>query len=1141
MSHQSNGDSCDLNDGHDSSRSFVDSLQNTSIALSEFEFESQSEFGTLINLGAVRSHILDPLTPDIVQSLLYNHDSIQKLSAIINTNNNHHIEDIAVQKEITVLNTLHSFLQHFDPIQQYIRSIQKALIQSRQEQESFQQRIKMLKLEELQYSMMFISQPPQDDHPIITQFKPAQAQWELNDKSMERSTAHPYSTILHNYCEHINSTPPLVFRYLIETKGFKIFTKNSYGYTPLHIAFVEFKPANSHNDNCRTSLTYLLSLEGIDFNQKDKNECTLLHRACRNIHSIPLNIFEYLIETKGSDMDSIDDQKNTPLHYAFRQFAIGDDVNILRYLTTRKDVNVNIKNRDHQTSLHFACQNINTLPLLVFKYLIEEMGMSINVKDGDGNTPLHDALYCFKPSSGGDITVLSYLLHQNGINVNHKDYCGFTLLHRACININSLPLDTFKYLIETKGSKVSVLDTYMNTPLHSALRHFEPSLGGDVATLMYLLCNEGVPANTRNQNGSTLLYVACDNINSFPLDIFKCLIEINGGDVHSKDRGIETPLHVALRKFNPNSGGDPEVLTYLFNCKAIDDDVKDQASTLLRLACQNINSLPLKVFHHLIQIGANIHAQDNKNNTPLHDALYHFQSDRGDVAILSYLLTQKGVDVHIKGNCSRTLLHSACININSLPLDIFKLLIEIKGSDLKARSSMDDTPLHYALRQFKPENGGDIAILIYLLNHTGVDVNLKGEYGSTLLHLACKLINIISLETFKSLIETNQGDINVQDLKKNTPLHIALLHFQPSGNFETLTYLLSRKDVIFNQKGEHGQTLTHLICLRVNSLPLDVFKCLDQAKNCGANIQDNSKNTPLHIAFLNFNPINNDVNILTYLLTLPDVNVNIKGECCQTLLHLACKLINSLPLDLFKYLIETKGANIHAVDEKKNNPLHIALHYFKPKKNGDIAALSYLFNHNGIDVRSQNQGGCTLLHRACQFINTIPLDVFKSLLETHGASSKVQDLTHNTPFHYALRQFNPNDANLNTLTYLIGNKRTYLGRKGPKGSTLLHSACENVKVLPLEIFHCLIETQNIPLDCDKNKNTPLHSLMIGIASKLDNDVSQIVYYFIQKGIKINFKNSDGLTALDLFSNYMLTHPITHQILAQNGAKLGKDC
>jgi ankyrin repeat protein len=64
-------------------------------------------------------------------------------------------------------------------------------------------------------------------------------------------------------------------------------------------------------------------------------------------------------------------------------------------------------------------------------------------------------------------------------------------------------------------------------------------------------------------------------------------------------------------------------------------------------------------------------------------------------------------------------------------------LIETHGCDINARGNYNCTPLHYALHDFDPNDGGDIAVLTYLINQKTVNVSIKGKNGHNLLHWAC--------------------------------------------------------------------------------------------------------------------------------------------------------------------------------------------------------------------------------------------------------------------------------------------------------------------------------------------------------------------------------------------------------------------
>jgi len=226
--------------------------------------------------------------------------------------------------------------------------------------------------------------------------------------------------------------------------------------------------------------------------------------------------------------------------------------------------------------------------------LIEVKGCDVNLQDDNRNTPLYYALCCFDQNKGGDITVLMYLLTQKNINVNMKNEHGNTLIHTACAKINTLSLDVFKLLIETMGGDINAQVIDKNTPIHYVLRHFDPNNGGNITVLTYLVTQKCINPNITGLYGNNILHYACENINNLPVDIFKVLIETIGCDVNARDKYGNTPLHNGFRSFNPNNGGDINVLIYLIHQKNLNVGIKDQMGfNLLHLACNGNLSSPI--------------------------------------------------------------------------------------------------------------------------------------------------------------------------------------------------------------------------------------------------------------------------------------------------------------------------------------------------------------------------------------------------------------------------------------------------------------------------------------------------------------------------------------------------------------------
>ena len=173
------------------------------------------------------------------------------------------------------------------------------------------------------------------------------------------------------------------------------------GSTPLHIA--------SQNGNLQI-VEYLI-YKGAEIDAKNKLERTPLHYACINKH---LKIVEYLI-SNGADLNSKDEYGDSLLHFA----SHSDFLQIVQYLIELQHFDVDIKNKNEQTPLHYACMNGR---LTVVKYLIAH-GANIEAKDNakinSGSTPLHIASYY------GKIEVVKYLL-SIGANKDAKTNSGYT-------------------------------------------------------------------------------------------------------------------------------------------------------------------------------------------------------------------------------------------------------------------------------------------------------------------------------------------------------------------------------------------------------------------------------------------------------------------------------------------------------------------------------------------------------------------------------------------------------------------------------------------------------------------------------------------------------------------------------------------
>jgi len=116
------------------------------------------------------------------------------------------------------------------------------------------------------------------------------------------------------------------------------------------------------------------------------------------IHSQPKDeIFQQFFTDKRTEMEKVSDNPELMRKYILKQ------------------KNVNIRDKDGKTLLHYAAQKGY---LDVIKLLLEK-GADINAKDKDGKTPLHDAIIY----SGKSYELITFLI-EKGADFNLKDKDG---------------------------------------------------------------------------------------------------------------------------------------------------------------------------------------------------------------------------------------------------------------------------------------------------------------------------------------------------------------------------------------------------------------------------------------------------------------------------------------------------------------------------------------------------------------------------------------------------------------------------------------------------------------------------------------------------------------------------------------------
>lgn len=292
----------------------------------------------------------------------------------------------------------------------------------------------------------------------------------------------------------------------------------------------------------------------------------------------------------------------------------------------------------------------------IAKFLVEK-GADIGFKmDLTDRTLLHQA--AFSGFTGG----VCYLL-EKGANIKAKDFEGNTPLHLACENKSA---ETTRALLEL-GAKAIVKEKNDdgNTPLHVACEYDKAE-----NTKALLELGDKTIVEEKNEDGDTPLHVACEGGS---LENVKILLD-NGAKIDVQNTAGETPADIAtndeikklvIPKEAPEKGG-------------VKKDVHQAA-----------RDGDLEALKAAFLAGATVEQQalDGSNWTSLQIAC-----DKGHLAVVTFLVEEKGANIEATDTENRTSLHRACLEGR---LETVKYLLE-KGANTQAQALGGKTPSQLA-------------------------------------------------------------------------------------------------------------------------------------------------------------------------------------------------------------------------------------------------------------------------------------------------------------------------------------------------------------------------------------------------------------------------------------------------------------
>ena len=418
-------------------------------------------------------------------------------------------------------------------------------------------------------------------------------------------------------------------------------------------------------------------------------------------------------------------ENDSPLHSAVRQGQLEE----VRRLLDKSDIDVNCVNANHETPLHLACAlNYSSIIEILIAF-----GANVFVKDSDNkdcydrmNTEIcklvNKLLYCqnlwlecliFIDKDGplhsavklGQLETVQDILDQRRVGINDKNLAQETPLHIACTVGNS----GIVHLLIINGASTCERDGYNNAPIHRA------AAMGHIDIVDMLVTEFGCNPNIRGYQGRSLLHIACGSGN---IKIVVMLVQRKFLDpVNDRDACGLTPLHIAALC------GHEKIMNMLigtFNCPV---DCQDSgAFTPLHLACisGHINIVELLVLDH----NATLNICNFQNDLPLHLA-----AQFGHVSVVKTVIEVFNCNQNETGFMGTTILHKTCKNGY---VELAETLIIDFGLDPMCVDDNKNTPLHYAAY------GGHLSVVNMLVSRHNADVNARNNQNELPLHVAAR-------------------------------------------------------------------------------------------------------------------------------------------------------------------------------------------------------------------------------------------------------------------------------------------------------------------------------------------------------------------------------------------------------------------
>ena len=790
---------------------------------------------------------------------------------------------------------------------------------------------------------------------------------------------------------------------------------------------------------------------------------------------------------------------DSPLHVAVRQGQIEDVRNIL----VRQQLDVNILNSKHETPLHLArsksasaivqlliafganpyIRDSNNATAYSCSYGIATLMNSLLFRHGlwinsptqtNGDTPLHTAVRL------GIVDDVQRMIEEQVVDINDVNASHETPLHLAC----ALGHKHIVHILISNGADMYIRDCYNNASIHRAMSH------GHVDILDCLITDFACDQKIKGYQGRTLLHFACGIGNA---NLVNTLIQKHGFSPMATDAVNQTPLHIAAShgqkevvcllitkynslvdcrsnsKFSPlhlaSYGGHVSVvktlvLEYKADVNALDEDgdtpfpkaAMEGNLDLVEMMITDFNFDPLSAAH--------------TGNTPLHMACW---GDHEELARL--LITKYNCPVNVKNKTNETPLHKAC---SSGHLGVVKMLISEFKADMDAREYQNNTPLH------KAALSGQTDVVQMLITKFNCSPQVKGYDGRSLLHEACRSGSIKLIEML--ITDFNLDPLSVDD-SGNTPLHMSCW----CGHEELARLLITKFNCPVDVKDKTNETPLHYACSSGHLIVIQMLICEFKADTSLRNLDNDTTVSKAAKG--------GHAETVQTLITDLGYSPKVKGYDGRSLLHEACR---SGSIKLTEMLITDFNLDPLSVDDSGNTPLHMSCWC----GHEELARLLITKYNCPVDVKNKNKW--IPLHMACSFGH---LGVSKILLSNYSndrlsADCNILDKYDNTPLDLVIKNGDTKAVHILSTEY-----GCIPHIKGAESKPLLHQLCAGGFAKMLQ--ELISNFNHDPASVDEHGNTLLHT-----AAQHGN--YKIVEFLIANHCNhcpIDCRNSRGQTAL----------------------------